>query len=651
MAYHRQQGVDTAIIRIFNTYGPRMRPHDGRAIPTFMRQALQNRPITVFGDGSQTRSFCYVDDLIRGMIALVGVRPGRADQRRQPERVHAAAARRDDHRGHGLELGDRLRGAAGRTTRRCASRTSAWRATCWAGSPRSSCARACCARSTGPARTRSSAPAAVDRRHGRRRSAATFVDAGARWPEHLPWCRVRSREMPSTQQQPREGTGKAREGSTAPDFTLSHRDVRRKRPPAMAFLLKLDTLRKVVRIGTLGHARLLRHLHGDPDGAAAQGRAAERRLEPAQRQAARWTREFQFAFLVTVLLFARSGLYSSRGERPGMTRIVSSLFQVALVAFVFVLSHRPAPRVRLVLPLLRHAVLRRHLRLAAAPGLREVHRRAAAPRRLPAAGGARRQRRAHRGGRPRAARRRDADGQRRRLHLADAAAEQRPRLARHARRARDGHRRPPHRRGHHRRPRLPAAEGRRARRRLPQPRRARADRAVDDGAARAPRGVRARRGGAAVRAQAAGLRGLRLRAQARVRHRRLVAAAVHDEPAARDGRDRRAVQLARPDRLPVDAAGDRRQAVRVPEVPHDVPRRRPAPGRPRVAQRGDRRALQDARRPAHDARRQAPAQVLDRRAAAALQRPARRDVARRPAPAARARLRRASRSGTRSATS
>jgi dTDP-glucose 4,6-dehydratase len=70
MAYHRQQGVDTAIVRIFNTFGSRMRPHDGRAIPTFMRQALQNRPITVFGDGSQTRSFCYVDDLIRGIIAL-----------------------------------------------------------------------------------------------------------------------------------------------------------------------------------------------------------------------------------------------------------------------------------------------------------------------------------------------------------------------------------------------------------------------------------------------------------------------------------------------------------------------------------------------------------------------------------------------------
>ena len=70
MAYHRQQGVDTGIIRIFNTYGPRMRPHDGRAIPTFLRQALQDRPLTVFGDGSQTRSFCYVTDLIDGVIRL-----------------------------------------------------------------------------------------------------------------------------------------------------------------------------------------------------------------------------------------------------------------------------------------------------------------------------------------------------------------------------------------------------------------------------------------------------------------------------------------------------------------------------------------------------------------------------------------------------
>jgi dTDP-glucose 4,6-dehydratase len=71
MAYHRQQGVDTSIARIFNTYGPRMRPNDGRAVPTFVRQALEGKPVTVFGDGTQTRSFCYVDDLIRGMIALV----------------------------------------------------------------------------------------------------------------------------------------------------------------------------------------------------------------------------------------------------------------------------------------------------------------------------------------------------------------------------------------------------------------------------------------------------------------------------------------------------------------------------------------------------------------------------------------------------
>jgi len=70
MAYHRQQGVDTCIARIFNTYGPRMRPHDGRAIPTFLRQALESKPLTVFGDGSQTRSFCYVDDLIRGLYLL-----------------------------------------------------------------------------------------------------------------------------------------------------------------------------------------------------------------------------------------------------------------------------------------------------------------------------------------------------------------------------------------------------------------------------------------------------------------------------------------------------------------------------------------------------------------------------------------------------
>jgi dTDP-glucose 4,6-dehydratase len=70
MAYHNQQGVDTAIVRIFNSFGPRMRPNDGRAVPTFVRQALASNPLTVYGDGSQTRSFCYVDDLIRGIVLL-----------------------------------------------------------------------------------------------------------------------------------------------------------------------------------------------------------------------------------------------------------------------------------------------------------------------------------------------------------------------------------------------------------------------------------------------------------------------------------------------------------------------------------------------------------------------------------------------------
>lgn len=70
MAYHRYHGVDTRIVRIFNTYGARMRLHDGRALPTFMRQALSGNPLTVYGDGSQTRSFTYVDDLVEGIWRL-----------------------------------------------------------------------------------------------------------------------------------------------------------------------------------------------------------------------------------------------------------------------------------------------------------------------------------------------------------------------------------------------------------------------------------------------------------------------------------------------------------------------------------------------------------------------------------------------------
>ena len=114
MAYHRQQGVDTSIARIFNTYGPRMRPHDGRAIPTFIRQALENKPLTVFGDGSQTRSFCYVDDLIRGLYALatsgehLPVNIGNPHEMTLLELAEAVV--RVDR----LEVGDRLRGTARR---------------------------------------------------------------------------------------------------------------------------------------------------------------------------------------------------------------------------------------------------------------------------------------------------------------------------------------------------------------------------------------------------------------------------------------------------------------------------------------------------------------------------------------------------------
>src|SRR2546430_11651257 len=72
MAYHRTHGMKTRIVRIFNTFGPRMRIDDGRAVPNFLTQALQNQPLTVYGDGSQTRSLCYVDDLIEGIVRLLG---------------------------------------------------------------------------------------------------------------------------------------------------------------------------------------------------------------------------------------------------------------------------------------------------------------------------------------------------------------------------------------------------------------------------------------------------------------------------------------------------------------------------------------------------------------------------------------------------
>ena len=137
MAYHRQQGVDTAIVRIFNTYGPRMRANDGRAIPTFLRQALDGKPVTVFGDGSQTRSFCYVDDLIRGIILLVESNEHLRSTSAIPTRRRCSSSPRPSS---GLPA-RRARSSSRRfpwTIRRCASPTSRARSRFSAGSPRSS---------------------------------------------------------------------------------------------------------------------------------------------------------------------------------------------------------------------------------------------------------------------------------------------------------------------------------------------------------------------------------------------------------------------------------------------------------------------------------------------------------------------------------
>src|SRR5207247_1356779 len=87
MAYHRYHGVDTRIVRIFNTYGPAMRPHDGRVVSNFIVQALAGKPLTIYGDGSQTRSFCYVDDLVEGITRLVMAPTDRTHEQRTDRQV------------------------------------------------------------------------------------------------------------------------------------------------------------------------------------------------------------------------------------------------------------------------------------------------------------------------------------------------------------------------------------------------------------------------------------------------------------------------------------------------------------------------------------------------------------------------------------
>ena len=151
MAYRRYRKVETRIVRIFNTYGPRMRLDDGRVVPTLVGQALRGEPLTVFGDGSQTRSFCYVSDNVEGIWRLLDSGYAGAGQHRQPGGDDHPGLRPGGPAPRRLDLRHRLQAAARRTTRGCAGPTSAGRARCWGGSRPSTSRRGCAAPSPGSA--------------------------------------------------------------------------------------------------------------------------------------------------------------------------------------------------------------------------------------------------------------------------------------------------------------------------------------------------------------------------------------------------------------------------------------------------------------------------------------------------------------------
>ena len=114
--YQRKHGVDVRVPRIFNTYGPGMQIGDGRVVSNFIVQALRNEPITIYGKGEQTRSFCYVDDLIEGLLAFMDAPPGvrSPDESRQPRGIHDPGARGAGHRAHRLALAHGVSAAAAR---------------------------------------------------------------------------------------------------------------------------------------------------------------------------------------------------------------------------------------------------------------------------------------------------------------------------------------------------------------------------------------------------------------------------------------------------------------------------------------------------------------------------------------------------------
>ncbi|MGH2404662.1 MAG: UDP-glucuronic acid decarboxylase family protein [bacterium] len=106
MAYHRYQGLDTRIVRIFNTYGPRMRPDDGRVISNFIVQALRSEALTIYGDGSQTRSFCYVDDMVAGLTALLFSPSDRTVEERMDRAFLHTSTEAEDSIHHPINLGN-----------------------------------------------------------------------------------------------------------------------------------------------------------------------------------------------------------------------------------------------------------------------------------------------------------------------------------------------------------------------------------------------------------------------------------------------------------------------------------------------------------------------------------------------------------------
>ena len=122
VAYHRYHGLDAKIVRIFNTYGPRMRLNDGRAVPAFMSQALRNEDVTIFGDGSQTRSFCYVTDLVDGIIRLMLSNVNEPVNIGNPREMTIEEIARDHHPHDGLIEPDRPPGASGRRPEGAAAR-------------------------------------------------------------------------------------------------------------------------------------------------------------------------------------------------------------------------------------------------------------------------------------------------------------------------------------------------------------------------------------------------------------------------------------------------------------------------------------------------------------------------------------------------